>query len=643
MKYIEKASQELSSKNTRFSQYSILGFYGFLFLILLYFTLNQYNSEKFSYEIFIMLLIFFALFPLLLTLIGNCYGIFRFITIKSQVNSFNVTKDERTSLKNNQNFIRISTLFTNYNSNEIFSLLNDFSIFGLLDKNITNSEKVDFSNENSSAPNNHKMPEHGIKKTFYSLTFKVPKKLQISQSVKYICHSKLLELISIERESFIIDNIKNPIFIIVDYIKDPDDDKEKILRIFCLENLQSMNCEIDPRNINGKLSTLVTVLLPLEFYEKKNSTIELEILETSKGGNFDKDKNKISATEKLLLFQNSLKMLDKLQIYLNNNFIRMRLKNNFLSHYNNFKNDIPDFIETTSNRKSSSHNNNQNVYNNPNNNHDQIIKDGAIPDGYIQSEIFGKSLIKAFLISTVANNINDKSDYIFHTNKNGPKNTNHNTLKSYKSEDLRKILTKIFNSNAENLQCKANNNYNEGLVCEENGENTLENKCSSSTITTLVNKSEVEIREENIEKPYDMFHQFSGDEEFLQIVNLIEEKMSQIEPFLNRKWNQMELKKDFISHYYDEPDGLRSIKSEVIINKNFECVKNYILDLDKRKNFNKTLDIIKDLRKFNDTYFLKLLKTKGILILSPREFLFAEKKIEVIKITIIYKFINHIY
>lgn len=115
------------------------------------------------------------------------------------------------------------------------------------------------------------------------------------------------------------------------------------------------------------------------------------------------------------------------------------------------------------------------------------------------------------------------------------------------------------------------------------------------------------------------------DDEFLEIRKLLDDKMKEFEPFMNREWILMEEKNDFKSFYIDEKSGLRSTKTETLIHENINKVKDYYMDLNHKNKYNSNIDNIKILREVKNIYYIKYLKTKSKMLFSARDFVIAEK------------------
>jgi len=182
------------------------------------------------------------------------------------------------------------------------------------------------------------------------------------------------------------------------------------------------------------------------------------------------------------------------------------------------------------------------------------------------------------------------------------KNTNGNGLTNYKSQN-----SNFFEDGKESdvyLDCISNEEYLNSI------------KDIKEDIITIKEEDSYEN-----EIPYDEIH----DEENRHFYKFINDKYKEIDVYLGKKWSLMEEKKDFKSFYFDEPSGLRSVKTEIIIRVELDKVRDFLMDLSQRHKYNKNLDVVKDIRQIGKNYYLKYLKLKSVLILSSRDFVLAEK------------------
>lgn len=105
-----------------------------------------------------------------------------------------------------------------------------------------------------------------------------------------------------------------------------------------------------------------------------------------------------------------------------------------------------------------------------------------------------------------------------------------------------------------------------------------------------------------------------------EIVKLVTEKKKELEGFLNREWKILEEKQDYKLYYFDETSGLRSIKSEIVLDKSMKEVYDFLRDLSKKPLFDHALEFANDIKVFDSTYAIQYYKYKGKLLFSARDF-----------------------
>jgi len=71
---------------------------------------------------------------------------------------------------------------------------------------------------------------------------------------------------------------------------------------------------------------------------------------------------------------------------------------------------------------------------------------------------------------------------------------------------------------------------------------------------------------------------------------------------------------------FDEPSGLRSIRSEGIIPTDIKTLFAYISDFNNRQKYDTNFDTGRIVRNVDDNYYISYQKYKGKLMISPRDF-----------------------
>lgn len=105
-----------------------------------------------------------------------------------------------------------------------------------------------------------------------------------------------------------------------------------------------------------------------------------------------------------------------------------------------------------------------------------------------------------------------------------------------------------------------------------------------------------------------------------EIVKLVTEKKKELDQFLNREWKILEEKQDYKLYYFDEASGLRSIKSEIVIEKSMKEVFDFVRDMSNKPKYDHALEIANDVNVFDSNYAIQYYKYKGKMLFSPRDF-----------------------
>jgi hypothetical protein len=107
---------------------------------------------------------------------------------------------------------------------------------------------------------------------------------------------------------------------------------------------------------------------------------------------------------------------------------------------------------------------------------------------------------------------------------------------------------------------------------------------------------------------------------------LCEEKLKEFEEYYNRPWKVLDEKKDYKILYFDEKIGIRSIRSEAVINRNYKDIYEFIQLFEKKCTYDKNFDHGKTIRFVDDDLAINYLKYKGKLMISPRDFVIISRR-----------------
>ena len=88
----------------------------------------------------------------------------------------------------------------------------------------------------------------------------------------------------------------------------------------------------------------------------------------------------------------------------------------------------------------------------------------------------------------------------------------------------------------------------------------------------------------------------------------------------NRPWKPLDDKGTYKAFYHDETSGLRSIKSVNIINRDIKTIYDYLDDISVKGTYDKSLNIAKNIRRFDNNYSFNYLKYNGKWPVKARDF-----------------------
>lgn len=108
------------------------------------------------------------------------------------------------------------------------------------------------------------------------------------------------------------------------------------------------------------------------------------------------------------------------------------------------------------------------------------------------------------------------------------------------------------------------------------------------------------------------------------VMEAINKRLPELDKWISRpEWKILEETAEYKLFYLDEESGLRSIKSEIIIEKPMKTIYDYICDISTKVNYDHSFECGQDVTKFDDNYYLQYYKYKGKLVFSPRDFFVA--------------------
>jgi hypothetical protein len=120
-----------------------------------------------------------------------------------------------------------------------------------------------------------------------------------------------------------------------------------------------------------------------------------------------------------------------------------------------------------------------------------------------------------------------------------------------------------------------------------------------------------------------MLLQFTDDSQ-ININALISEfhdiKIPDFKNFMEIGWKHWEDSKGFKLVFKDEPNGVRSIKSEITINKDTKIIFDYLKNIENKKNYDSSFECGYVFTELNENFLINYVKHKGVLFISPRDF-----------------------
>ena len=112
----------------------------------------------------------------------------------------------------------------------------------------------------------------------------------------------------------------------------------------------------------------------------------------------------------------------------------------------------------------------------------------------------------------------------------------------------------------------------------------------------------------------------SNQEEKQKVIDTIDKKYKEAKDWLNRTvWEDYEEKDGYKAWYVDEENGLRSIKSQIVINKPMKEIYDYITNVDYKINYDNSLREAKEIVKYDENYAIHYFRYKGKLLIQDRD------------------------
>jgi len=120
-----------------------------------------------------------------------------------------------------------------------------------------------------------------------------------------------------------------------------------------------------------------------------------------------------------------------------------------------------------------------------------------------------------------------------------------------------------------------------------------------------------------------MLLQFSDDSKINNnalISEFYDSKLPDFKNFMDQGWKNWEDSKGFKLVFKDESNGVRSIKSEIVIKKDSKVIFDYLKKIENKKNYDSTFECGYNFTELNENFSINYVKHKGVLFVSPRDF-----------------------
>ena len=106
------------------------------------------------------------------------------------------------------------------------------------------------------------------------------------------------------------------------------------------------------------------------------------------------------------------------------------------------------------------------------------------------------------------------------------------------------------------------------------------------------------------------------------VIDIINQKKPEVEDWLHRPaWQDYDSDKSvgYQAWYVDEESGLRSIKSQIVINRPMKEIFDYVINADNKKNYDGSLNSAKEVKRFDDNYGIHYYCYNGTFLIENRD------------------------
>ena len=117
-----------------------------------------------------------------------------------------------------------------------------------------------------------------------------------------------------------------------------------------------------------------------------------------------------------------------------------------------------------------------------------------------------------------------------------------------------------------------------------------------------------------------------AEEEKQKVIETINKRKPELRAWLDRDaWKDYSKddKCGYKAWYVDEENGIRSIKSQILIKKPMKEIYDYVVSVEKKSTYDHKMDHAKLITKFDDTYELLYFNYKGTFLIENRDFYIA--------------------
>lgn len=237
----------------------------------------------------------------------------------------------------------------------------------------------------------------------------------------------------------------------------------------------------------------------------------------------------------------------------------------------------------------------------------KIFSENKLHLNFLKSSVKALDLLHFYLKNKNFNK--EEEEFTFNINANDSRNP------SLSAKSIKSILKKQI---VEIKEEKIPEEKTFAVELEEQNKSVVENEVVDEKNVQTIQPEETKLEETQTGSKIIEQEVSKEDKE---LIDLITAKKSELDGFLNKEWKVMEQKNDYKLNYFDEKDGIRSIKSETVINASLQKCWETLNDFSIKSKYDKNFETGHIIKEITPEQRIIYNKYKGKLGVSPREFI----------------------